>query len=333
MHNPNIGRWLQVDPIGFEAGDTNLYRYVGNNPTNYTDPSGLDYATDQQGRVYWVIQHDAPGVYNPVVRWVHIGDLKNDGRVQIIADFGGGYLEYSDLRQFVRNYWNEFPGGMAHAPEETQNLRIRLAVTRLRGGGQINTPGPCQQYVAAAGGGVVDGGAMFANAFIMGLDPRLNDYVTQQIQDHGTLYRIANVSMHIGLVALEGAAGAAIGQVAAGHAGILPVPHGTIHVPAGHSRVYRAVSEAEYEHILRTGRFAQGPNSMEGKWFADTLEGAHAHGRYLYPQGNYRIIEADVPNNAPSLFRMTNLDNRGPARFLHIDDLVNVRARPLACQE
>jgi hypothetical protein len=31
----------QVDePLGFEAGDANLYRYVGNSPTNATDPTG-----------------------------------------------------------------------------------------------------------------------------------------------------------------------------------------------------------------------------------------------------------------------------------------------------
>ena len=29
-------------PLGFNAGDTNLYRYVGDNPTDATDPSGLD---------------------------------------------------------------------------------------------------------------------------------------------------------------------------------------------------------------------------------------------------------------------------------------------------
>lgn len=27
--------------LGYEAGDTNVYRYVGNNPTNATDPAGL----------------------------------------------------------------------------------------------------------------------------------------------------------------------------------------------------------------------------------------------------------------------------------------------------
>src|SRR5262245_17478170 len=41
MLNPSVGRWMQEDPIRTEAGDTNLYRDVGNNPTNLTDPSGL----------------------------------------------------------------------------------------------------------------------------------------------------------------------------------------------------------------------------------------------------------------------------------------------------
>lgn len=41
MYDPTDGRWLIDDPIGFDAGDTDLYRYVGNNPTNAIDPSGL----------------------------------------------------------------------------------------------------------------------------------------------------------------------------------------------------------------------------------------------------------------------------------------------------
>jgi RHS repeat-associated protein len=36
------GRFFSLDPKGFAAGDSDLYRYVGNAPTNMTDPSGMD---------------------------------------------------------------------------------------------------------------------------------------------------------------------------------------------------------------------------------------------------------------------------------------------------
>src|SRR5487761_1595817 len=40
-YSPTWGRFLQPDPLGYPAG-TNLYAYVGNDPLNNTDPSGLD---------------------------------------------------------------------------------------------------------------------------------------------------------------------------------------------------------------------------------------------------------------------------------------------------
>jgi RHS repeat-associated protein len=39
-YSPVLGRWLEQDPLGFNAGDTNLYREEGNNPATNTDPSG-----------------------------------------------------------------------------------------------------------------------------------------------------------------------------------------------------------------------------------------------------------------------------------------------------
>jgi RHS repeat-associated protein len=36
-YDPTVGRFISVDPMGFGAGDTNLYRYVGNNSTNNTE--------------------------------------------------------------------------------------------------------------------------------------------------------------------------------------------------------------------------------------------------------------------------------------------------------
>ncbi len=40
-YDPSIGRWTAKDPILFNGGQTNLYVYVGNDPVNHIDPSGL----------------------------------------------------------------------------------------------------------------------------------------------------------------------------------------------------------------------------------------------------------------------------------------------------
>jgi len=40
-YDPKTGRYTQVDPIGFAAGDVNLFRYVSNNDVNVIDPYGL----------------------------------------------------------------------------------------------------------------------------------------------------------------------------------------------------------------------------------------------------------------------------------------------------
>jgi uncharacterized protein RhaS with RHS repeats len=55
MYNPTVGRFLEEDPIQFQAGDTDLYRYVRNTPTNRNDPTGeggpFDNATTILGPV------------------------------------------------------------------------------------------------------------------------------------------------------------------------------------------------------------------------------------------------------------------------------------------
>ena len=40
-YDPASGRFISQDPKGFGAGDANLYRYVGNDPFDRTDPLGL----------------------------------------------------------------------------------------------------------------------------------------------------------------------------------------------------------------------------------------------------------------------------------------------------
>jgi len=51
FYSPDIGRFLQADPIGFGGDATNLYRYCGNNPVIRSDPNGTMQNTkaDQRG--------------------------------------------------------------------------------------------------------------------------------------------------------------------------------------------------------------------------------------------------------------------------------------------
>ena len=51
-YHPGFGRFVSVDPIGLEGGDTNLNSYLGNTPLIATDPFGL-ITPHEKGVQYW----------------------------------------------------------------------------------------------------------------------------------------------------------------------------------------------------------------------------------------------------------------------------------------
>ena len=95
-YDPAQGRWISQDPIGFAAGDANLYRYVGNGPTWKTDPSGLE---EGGGLAGWLDRN----FRDPLRNWLN-RNLKHpvnefvDEKVQPIAEGfkqggrGGAYV-------------------------------------------------------------------------------------------------------------------------------------------------------------------------------------------------------------------------------------------------
>ncbi len=54
------------DPIGFAAGDANLYRYVGNGATNWVDPNGLQRGVYNPGGAGFPNGHGLPRPDSPL---------------------------------------------------------------------------------------------------------------------------------------------------------------------------------------------------------------------------------------------------------------------------
>jgi RHS repeat-associated protein len=86
-YNAADGRWTSQDPLGFGAGDGNLYRYVRNWPINATDPRGLDWPSWP----YWPYSPFFPPIPNPEF---HPPSLPSPSQVMGtgLGLFGGGLM-------------------------------------------------------------------------------------------------------------------------------------------------------------------------------------------------------------------------------------------------
>jgi RHS repeat-associated protein len=135
-YNALHGRFLSQDPIKFEAGDVNLYRYIHNDPLNATDPNGeyrvelhyrpvtggryhtdiVTYYNTTSGTVYNTYWTPRPGpdgtiTFRQTSRFIPFNDNYDDSgfdrdRIEVVYDDGTDcydvQLERAIVGEFVR---------------------------------------------------------------------------------------------------------------------------------------------------------------------------------------------------------------------------------------
>ncbi len=145
--DPDTHTWLNPDPRGFVAGDSNLYRSVNNGPTNATDPSGMDFIEVRGGRVFWVIEED--GIVNWNVGEKEIG-MVSGRSVYFHGHWRGilGSVPLDALKKAVANLWNEGYGDISGLSREQRDLIMRAVIIRVFGSSKFSAKDPYWSEVA-----------------------------------------------------------------------------------------------------------------------------------------------------------------------------------------
>ena len=130
MYDPTVGRFLSEDPLGFLGDDPNLSRYVGNSPTNATDPTGLQAKTPQEIlEAIEKAQKNAGATTGtdtkpkgPVTGEIPLTNNKGDKITAAIIDIEGGTVTIQKQGE------KPVPYPIANLSKEDQELMKKLAV-------------------------------------------------------------------------------------------------------------------------------------------------------------------------------------------------------------
>jgi hypothetical protein len=87
-------------------------------------------------------------------------------------------------------------------------------------------------------------------------------------------------------------------------------------------KIYRADCPSELADLLNCGLFRPIPSSMQSKWFAESPADAAQWGQSISQIGGgpFHLVQIDIPDDVASqMFRLSSLDQIGPARYAEGD--------------
>jgi len=138
-YSATLGQFVSNDPIGFNAGDVNLRRYVGNGPVGSVDPSGLENLVS-----YWTQRIDSHNStieqlasrldsVNYEIRLIHADRaLSCDGTSPGLVNLGSLYREQQSLVNrigYLRSEIDQLRLQIAKAEEATRAFNAKLDQT------------------------------------------------------------------------------------------------------------------------------------------------------------------------------------------------------------
>jgi hypothetical protein len=154
-----------AEPLGFAAGDENLYRYVGNDPTNEIDPTGLAGKTVESGVkgvtffIEWFpdrgtgeLKIIANGVEQAIIKWV-INQQTGELIGNVVSTHGGKVLPgvaQSTLKKIMPKLATEIGKNVARIGGTWTLTRLKTFTPRSPNPG-IGRPKP------TGGGGFIGG--------------------------------------------------------------------------------------------------------------------------------------------------------------------------------
>ena len=138
FYDPQSQRWMSQDPMGFDAGDSNLYRYVNNAPTNGVDPSGFDVyriGGDGNDKNDWAVAHSMANLKAEIKSvldaankkgikdWLAVGMFLANGihKNRFVWTKEGGFI---DMRHFFAAAFNSLRFGSSKGAVENAGLGV-----------------------------------------------------------------------------------------------------------------------------------------------------------------------------------------------------------------